>query len=79
MSRQSQQAKGYHFAQLTQRQVDILIDSLLSTVRDRALGPAISEYEQTAEYLTGFYTRRWGLPPAITRRMDAAAATNSRQ
>lgn len=49
-------------------QINAAIDALLSTVRDRNLGQDIGLYEETAAYLTAFYTRRWGLPPAVTAR-----------
>lgn len=56
------------YPQLQAEQIDLIIDSLLCTIRDRDLGERIGLAEGTAADLTGFYTRRWGLPPSIVRR-----------
>lgn len=56
------------YPQLHKDQIDIIIESLIATIRDRDLGKRIDTAEGTAADLVAFYTRRWGLPPAITTR-----------
>lgn len=58
------------YPQLHKEQIDIIIESLIAVIRDRDLGARINLAESTASDLTGFYTRRWGMPPAITRRVE---------
>ena len=63
-----EQEREYGYPGLSRGQIDLIIDALLATVRDRDLGGKLDEAELTIGKLTDFYTRRWGLPPAITRR-----------
>lgn len=56
------------YPKLSREQIDLIIDQLLFTVRQRDLGRNVDLAEQTIAHLTGFYTRRWGLPPAVTGR-----------
>ncbi len=65
-NRERERGEGY--PKLTAEQINLVIDSLIWTVRDRELGPRTDLAEETASHLVGFYTRRWGLPPAITGR-----------
>ena len=59
--------KNTGYPQLQAEQIDLIIHSLLCTIRDRDLGTRLDLAEATAADLTAFYVRRWGLPPAITR------------
>ena len=58
------------FPQLHKDQLDMIIDALLCTVRDRDLAGRVDLAESTIGDLTAYYTRKWGLPPAISRRVD---------
>jgi hypothetical protein len=55
---------------LTAEALDLIIDALLWEVRQRDLGARLDLAEQTISRLSDFYTRRWGLPPAITGRVE---------
>lgn len=70
MPRQSEVAKGIAYPQLSRDQIDLIIYSLLATVRDRNLGSHLDLAEQTISKLADFHTRRWGLPPSIREAMD---------
>lgn len=61
---------GVGYPKLSRESLNLIIDSLIWSIRDRDLGKRADLAEQTASDLTGFYTRRWGLPPAITGRVD---------
>jgi hypothetical protein len=76
MVRLSDQARGVAYPRLDRDQIDLLITSLLHSVRDRDLGTRLDTAEMTAAYLTEFYTRRWGLPPAITGRDGRVSQPN---
>lgn len=67
--------RGVGYPGLSREQINLVIDSLLCTIRDRDLGSQLDEAEMTVSKLTDFYTRRWGLPPAITRRTTGTSAT----
>lgn len=58
------------YPQLHKDQIDMIIESLIATIRDRDLGKRIDQAESTAAELVAYYTRRWGLPPAITTRQQ---------
>jgi len=62
--------RGAGYPHLTAPQIDLIVDTLIWSVRQRDLGARIDLAESTIASLTGFYTRRWGLPPAITGRVD---------
>jgi hypothetical protein len=73
MARKSETAAGIAYPQLQRDQINALLDSGLTTMRDRALtADQAADLESALEYLTAFYTRRWGLPPAIVRRAQIA-------
>lgn len=56
------------YPQLQAVQINLIIDALLCTIRDRDLGRQLDLAESTAAELTAYYSRRWGLPPAIVAR-----------
>jgi hypothetical protein len=58
------------YPQLHADQIDLIIESLIATIRDRDLRGRVDLAEATAADLTAFYTRRWGLPPSITGRQQ---------
>jgi hypothetical protein len=66
-NREAQRGIGY--PKLTAGQIDLIVDALLWQVRQRDLGGRLDLAEQTISRLSDFYTRRWGLPPAITGRV----------
>lgn len=68
MATNNEKERGIGYPKLTAEQIDLIIDALVWQVRQRELGHSLDLVEETAAHLTGFYTRRWGLPPAITRR-----------
>lgn len=74
-------ARGIGYPKLTQEQIDLVIDNLVWSIRQRELGGRLDLAEETVSQLTSFYTRRWGLPPAITGRVarirELAAAADS--
>lgn len=70
MARQSEIARQVAYPQLSREQINLIIDALLWAVRDRDLGGRMDEAELAIGKLADFYTRRWGLPPAITGRTD---------
>ena len=70
MVRQSERAAGIAYPQLSREAINLIIDSLVWTIRDRQLGTRMDLAEETASALVGFYTRRWGMPPAITGRIE---------
>lgn len=61
---------GVGYPQLSRESINLIIDSLVWTIRDRNLGTRTDLAEQTASDLTGFYARRWGMPPSITGRIE---------
>ena len=63
-------AEGIGYPQLHREDIDLIIDQLIFTVRERDLGHGLDRAESVLHYLTNYYTRRWGLPPAITGRID---------
>lgn len=65
-----EQERGIGYPKLTAEQLDLIIDQLLWTTRQRELGPRLDLQEETIAALVGFYTRRWGLPPALTSRVE---------
>lgn len=69
MVRKTEAAAGIAYPQLSKEQIDLLIDSVLFSIRNRELGKRMDEAEMTAAKLTEFYTRRWGMPPSITERV----------
>lgn len=78
MARQSEMAQGIAYPQLAREDIDLILDQLLFTVRQRDLGDRLDRAESVAAYLTQFYTKRWGMPPCITRRVaDLRPATTS--
>jgi len=58
MTRISDQAKAVAYPRLTAGQIDALIGALIET-GDTSAG------DDVFGYLVSFYTRRWGLPPAL--------------
>jgi hypothetical protein len=68
MPRQSETAAGIAYPQLSQDSIDAILDALLFAQRNRAAGPMTRRYESAIGYLTGFYTKRWGLPAALGGR-----------
>lgn len=62
--------REYAYPGLSREALNLVIDQLLFGVRQRDLGADLDLAEATIGKLTDFYTRRWGLPPAITRRTD---------
>ena len=62
-NRESEREVAY--PKISRAQLDLVIDQLLFAMRQRDLGPDLDETEQLFAYLTGFYTKRWGLPAAI--------------
>lgn len=69
MASNQEAARGIGYPKLTQEQIDLIIDNLVWVIRQRELGGRLDLAEETVSQLTGFYTRRWGLPPAITGRV----------
>jgi hypothetical protein len=67
MPRLSEQAREVTYPQLSRDSLDAIIDALLFAGRNRASGPMTRRYEHAAGYLIAFYTRRWGLPAAVSR------------
>lgn len=70
MVRLTEQAAGVAYPKLDRDQIDLILECTLATIRDRDLGARLNDAEQVAGYLTAFYTKRWGLPPAISRRVN---------
>lgn len=70
MASNREKETGVGYPQLSREAINLLIDSLVWTMRDRRLGDRADLAENTASALTGFYTRRWGMPPAITGRIE---------
>lgn len=67
MARLSEEAKGISYPQLSQVHINHLIWRLLNAkpFPEGTVGRAHDE--QLIGYLIGFYSKRWGLPPAIER------------
>lgn len=61
---------GTGYPKMSRESINLVIDALVWAIRDRNLGTRMDLAEQTASDLTGFYTRRWGMPPAITGRIQ---------
>lgn len=70
MASNREKETGVGYPKLSRESINLLIDSLVWSIRDRELGGRMDLAEQTASDLTGFYTRRWGMPPAITGRIE---------
>ena len=65
-NRETERELGY--PKLSRASLDTIIDALLWSIRERDLGKQLDVAEQTVSDLTGFYTRRWGLPPSLVSR-----------
>lgn len=61
---------GVGYPKLSREQINLIIDCLIWEIRQRDLGPNIDLAEETVSHLTGFFTRRWGMPPAIVGRTE---------
>ena len=59
--------RGVGYPRLTADQIALIVDQLLFVLRQRDLGPDLDEAEAVFAYLTSFYTKRWGLPPVLSR------------
>lgn len=68
MPRLSEQEREISYPQLTKQQIDTMISSLMTTLRDRDLGASHKLAEDTLGYLIGFRTRKWGMPPQLSGR-----------
>lgn len=68
MPSNQEREREYAYPGLSKDALNLVIDQLLFAVRQRDLGAQLDLAEQTIGKLTDFYTRRWGLPPAITDR-----------
>jgi hypothetical protein len=62
--------RGIGYPKLTADQINLVIDQLIWVARQRDLGADLDLAEETASHLVGFYTRRWGMPPCITGRVE---------
>lgn len=76
MARKSETAAGVAYPQLDRAQLDVIIADLFFAARNRMPGPDTAARDAVAGYLTGFYTRRWGLP-AVLRSAAAALDTSA--
>lgn len=77
MPRQSERDRGVAYPQLDREDINLIIGQLMFAIRNRDLGADLDRAESAVAYLTGFYTRRWGLPPAIRRLTETAAAARA--
>lgn len=67
-NRETERELGY--PKLTRPALDLIIDTLIWSIRQRDLGHRLDLAETVVSDLTGFYTRRWGLPPSIVGRVE---------
>lgn len=67
-NRETEREIGY--PKLSAAALDLIVDTLIWSIRQRDLGKRLDLAEETVSHLTGFYTRRWGLPPSIVGRVD---------
>lgn len=67
-NRETEREVGY--PKLPRPALDLIIDTLIWSIRQRDLGQRLDLAEQTVSDLTGFYTRRWGLPPSLVGRVE---------
>lgn len=67
MVRISEQAEGKSYPQLTREQIDYLIGLLMIGTSGPGQSMVLPVATQTRDYLIGYYTKRWGLPPALQR------------
>ena len=65
-----EQERGVGYPKLSAESLDLIIDALMWSIRQRDLGKRLDLAEETVSALVGFYTRRWGLPPALTGRVE---------
>lgn len=67
MVRISEQAAEIAYPQISRVHINHLIDRLMKAepYPERTVGRQLDE--QLLGYLIGFYTKRWGLPPALQR------------
>jgi hypothetical protein len=70
MATNNERERGIGYPKLTAEQINLVIDQLIFAVRQRDLGASLDLAEETASHLVGFYTRRWGMPPAIVGRIE---------
>ena len=70
MASNREKETGIGYPKLSRESINLVIDALVWAIRDRNLGTRMDLAEDTASDLTGFYTRRWGMPPAITGRIE---------
>lgn len=62
--------RGIGYPRLTREQINLIVDTLVWEIRQRDLGERLDMAEETVSALVGFYTRRWGLPPALVGRLE---------
>jgi len=55
----------YAYPRLDKAALDVIIASLVMTLRDRELGASQGTYESTLAHMINLRTRRWGLPPIL--------------
>ena len=55
----------YAYPRLDKAALDVIIASLVMTLRDRELGASQGTYESTLAHMINLRTRRWGLPPVL--------------
>jgi len=67
MARQSERDRDIAYPRLTRDQIDLMITMLARGQRPGVQLDGQSDSAQLFAYLLSFYTRRWGLPPAIHR------------
>lgn len=70
MVRKSESDHGIAYPQLAREDINLIIDNMVWVIRQRDLGRDIDRAESIAAYLTQFYTKRWGMPPCITGRIE---------
>lgn len=70
MASNREKETGVGYPKLTSAQINLVIDNLVWVIRQRDLGADLDTAEETVSHLVGFYTRRWGLPPALVGRIE---------
>lgn len=70
MASNNEKERGIGYPKLTREQINLVIDCLIWEIRQRDLGDRLDLAEETASHLTGFFTRRWGMPPAVVGRIE---------
>lgn len=70
MVRKTESDQGIAYPQMAREDIDLIIDQLIWVMNQRNLGKQFDRAESIASYLTQFYTKRWGLPPALVGRID---------